>query len=232
MIALPAAVVLAALAGSVHCAAMCGPLAAAAIGEGPGKLHAGATYAAGRLVAYTLLGVIAGLVGAGVDLVGSLLPFARLALVASGLAMVTWGGWSLVRALGWLPASPRRPSTRLYAIRKRRPALRGALFGLLTAALPCGWLYTFVAIAAATGAPGAGALVMVAAWLGTTPATVGGGAVLRIGRRLLGARAPVVVAVLQLAVGVLIVAARVPIATHGPAALHDAMDVPGAPTCH
>lgn len=230
MIAIVATVIVAALAGSVHCAAMCGPLAAVAIGRGAGRVRAGLSYAGGRLIAYTALGALAGALGAGVDLVGELVSFGRLAMVAAGATMIVWGGYSLARALGWIRSASGAGATRpmLHAIRRRRPAWRGALVGVATAALPCGWLYAFVAVAAGTGAPLDGAIVMAAFWLGSTPATIGGGAVLAILRRLIGARAPIVVAVLQLAIGASVLAARVPM-------LHQAehsFDVPGAPTCH
>ncbi|MBE7450024.1 MAG: sulfite exporter TauE/SafE family protein [Kofleriaceae bacterium] len=41
---------------------------------------------------------------------------------------------------------------------------RAALLGLLSAALPCGWLWAFVVVAAGTGSPVGGALVMTAFW--------------------------------------------------------------------
>lgn len=233
MIALGLAVFVAALAGSVHCAAMCGPLASLAMGP-RGRLPAGLGYAGGRLVAYVTLGALAGGLGAGVDLVGELLSFARLAMIAAGVTLLAWGSWSLARALGWVTRTPGAGATRpmLHAIRRRRPAWRGALVGVFTAALPCGWLYAFVAVAAGTGAPLTGAAVMAIFWLGSTPATLGGGAVLRILGRLVGRRAPVMVAVLQIAIGALVLIVRLPVLSYAPSALHQAMDVPGAPACH
>ena len=41
--------------------------------------------------------------------------------------------------------------------------------GLFTTLMPCGWLYTFAIVAAGTGSPLTGMLVMVAFWAGTLP---------------------------------------------------------------
>lgn len=233
MTAILVAVLVAAVAGSVHCAAMCGPIAAVAIGS-RGRVTAAVAYAGGRLIAYVTLGAIAGALGAGVDLVGELLAFARLAMIAAGVGVVAWGAWSLARALGWARSSSTSGATRpmLHAIRRKRPAWRGALVGVLTAALPCGWLYAFVAVAAGTGAPLAGAAVMATFWLGSTPATLGGGAVLRLLHRAIGRRAPVVVAVMQIAIGALVLVARVPAFELRATTIPIAHAVPGAPSCH
>lgn len=49
---------------------------------------------------------------------------------------------------------------------------RGLVTGLLTALLPCGWLYLFALLAASTGSAWTGAVVMLAFWLGSVPALV------------------------------------------------------------
>jgi len=46
---------------------------------------------------------------------------------------------------------------------------RAYLIGLATTLLPCGWLYTFVVVAAGTGSALAGANVMFVFWVGTIP---------------------------------------------------------------
>lgn len=50
--------------------------------------------------------------------------------------------------------------------------VRGLTAGLLTALLPCGWLYLFALLAASTGSALTGAVVMFAFWLGSVPALV------------------------------------------------------------
>ena len=58
------AVLLASLAGSLHCAAMCGGFAVvAATAGGRGRVGGQVAYSFGRLLAYATLGAMAGLVG-------------------------------------------------------------------------------------------------------------------------------------------------------------------------
>ena len=80
--------------------------------------------------------------------------------------------------------------------------------GALSAALPCGWLYAFVATSAAAGSALGGALVMAAFWLGTLPmmATVGVAAHRVLGR--FRTRLPLVSATVLIVLGALTVAGR------------------------
>lgn len=61
------------LAGSLHCAAMCGPLLLAvnaAGGQKPGGILYNFTCHTGRLVTYSLLGAVSGLIGAAIVFAG------------------------------------------------------------------------------------------------------------------------------------------------------------------
>lgn len=87
---------------------------------------------------------------------------------------------------------PPKPDWITSQLLKLRPAIfkmpvgiRGFMVGLLTALLPCGWLYLFALLAAGTGSLKLGALVMAAFWLGSIPLLVG----LVAGTRLLGGKA-------------------------------------------
>jgi sulfite exporter TauE/SafE len=191
LIALVLAVFVASLLGSLHCAGMCGPFVAFATlrtkdsplqqNRGPWRLQF--AYHAGRLLAYASLGALAGVLGAALNLGGSLVGIGRLAGVGAGLLLVIVGasrilglfgvklpelsGLSLLRravALGSGTASRLAPVHRAWAI------------GLVTALLPCGWLYAFVAIAAGTGNAQFGVVTMLAFWFGTVPILAGIGA--------------------------------------------------------
>jgi len=232
VIALLAAVLVSALAGSLHCAAMCGPLASLAGTGDPGspRWTPHVAYGLGRLSAYVVLGVIAGAIGAAVDLAASLASLGEVAMVIAGLAMIGLGARTLVRARGGV-AGDSRPM--LYAIRPRRPALRGALVGLLTAALPCGWLYAFVVVAAGTASPWRGAIVMATFWLGATPALIGAGLTVRALARRLGRRLPVITAGLQIAIGLVALGLRAPMFGHAPhASAVSTSTVPAEHSCH
>jgi len=203
-------VLLASLVGSVHCAAMCGAFTCvyadpAASNATSLRRHLG--YNGGRLVAYLLLGTIAGALGLAVNQAAGATRIA--AFVAGGL-MILWGldgilaarGTSLLHApvpAGWRHAM----GSALQHVTRQPPMTRAVATGLLTALLPCGWLYVFVVAAAATGSPLRSAAIMAVFWVGTLPMmlAVGHGA-----QRLLGRfrdRLPVISATAVLLLGVL-----------------------------
>jgi sulfite exporter TauE/SafE len=208
-------VLVASLLGSVHCAAMCGGFVCLYSAGTPqrarGMPHV--AYNAGRLVSYLALGVVAGSIGRGVERIGGLVGVGRLAAVVAGLLVVLWGASTLAAALGVrLPQRgvPRRLQATLTSVlvrfRNESAVVRGAVTGLLTTLLPCGWLYVFVATAGGTGRVLDALAVMFVFWLGTLPmmVTVGLGAQRLFGsfqRRLplVGAGAAVVLGLLAMA---------------------------------
>jgi sulfite exporter TauE/SafE len=207
---------LASLAGSPHCAAMCGPfLAFAAVGSGTSSPRrvAGA-YHAGRLTAYLTLGVLAGMLGAGVDRLGAIAGITRAAAIVAGIVMVTWGADTILALLGHR-SRLHPPATLQRALRNvtRRVgglpgAARAGVTGIATALLPCGWLYAFVAAAAGTGSPANAAIVMLFFWTGTLPvmATLGFGMQRMAGP--LRKSLPLVSASVVMVIGLLTIAGR------------------------
>lgn len=158
------------LAGSAHCALMCGPLASAALAlapDGP-RLGAAVAWHAGRLVAYTIVGASLGLLGGGLS--RALLGPARAALPWVMAAGLLASALELGRALPALPWAARVTAALSRAARGLSPGSRQVLLGAATPFLPCGLIYgVFLSAAAAGGAPG-GAAVMLAFALGSTPA--------------------------------------------------------------
>ena len=88
------------------------------------------------------------------------------------------------------------------------PLPRATGMGLLTAFLPCGWLYAFVIIAGGTGSFAAGAAVMIAFWLGTVPVLASLGVGLQTLTGLFGRRLPLVTALVLVFLGLLTLADR------------------------
>jgi len=225
VIALAGSVFLAGLLGSAHCAGMCGSFACLASGgdnsRGPRVLRSTAAYNGGRLLSYVMLGLLAGAAGAGLDRAGSVAGLARPAAIVAGSLLIVWGLASLLAALGVRvpvldipPALATRIARAVRAVQDRPPTVRALAIGALSAALPCGWLYAFVATSAAAGSALGGGLVMAAFWLGTVPmmAAVGLGI-----QRLLGpfrSRLPVLTASVLVILGALTVAGRFTIAPH------------------
>lgn len=168
-------VVVASLLGSVHCAAMCGPFACLAAGRTRGAA-AHLPYQLGRLVGYLALGLVAGGAGSLLNDAGRLAGVAELAGVAMALLLVGWGAATLLGlrpdGAALPPSWQQRIGGWLLRLERGAPAWRGPLTGLLTAVLPCGWLWVFVAVAAGSGTATTGAAVMAAFWLGSVPALV------------------------------------------------------------
>jgi sulfite exporter TauE/SafE len=204
-------------------------------GRALGRFRGALAHAGGRLVSYTMLGALAGGVGAAVDLAGRAAAVQRAAMIVAGIAVILWGALALAAALGvGVPRlRPRVWNRALVQIRRRRPGTRAVLLGMLSAALPCGWLWAFVMLAAGTGSPLGGAAVMIAFWLGTVPMMLGVGAATAALAKRIGPRLPLVTALTLIAVGILSLAARVPMLHAGVAPIAAGTDVvPSTPACH
>lgn len=237
----------ASLMGSLHCAGMCGPLAAFYAGNdvSRGRARAGGhlAYHLARLVAYGALGALGGGLGHALDLAGTAAGLGRVAGLVAGATMIGWALLLLLEHLG-VPGVRLAPPQRLVRVaqpvfarlRARPPLLRAALIGLCSAMLPCGWLYAFAVVAAGTGSALSGAALMAAFWAGTVPLLLG----VALGVQSLGARlrrhVPVLSALVLLTVGIVAVVGRL----NAPAlAAGDVKTVVGAgsslpelPPCH
>jgi sulfite exporter TauE/SafE len=156
------------MAGSGHCAVMCGPLVLLSQPRAAGRgviLHV-AAYHAGRSLAYAVFGLVAG--GAGGWIVG--LGFGRALAIAAAAALIAqviwhWRGPS-VRSWPWL--------TRAIGVAgrfmRRHPVVGPATFGALTGLLPCGLVYAAATTAAGLGGAIAGAVFMIGFAGGSVPA--------------------------------------------------------------
>ncbi len=156
-------------ANSLHCAGMCGPIAACTLGGGAPRT-ATLAYHGGRIASYTLAGAAAGAVGAtvGSDRLGH--PFAWVSgllgvvLLASATGWPRIGSWTRIPALGGILTGASR-----WAM-QRPPVLRGGALGALTPLLPCGLLYALYPAALLAGDAGGGAVVMLGFACGSLPA--------------------------------------------------------------
>ena len=223
MSAVLATVLAASLVGSLHCAGMCGGLVAfyAGTDASPGlrRMVSHAVYNGGRLVGYVLLGTAAGAVGAALDVAGSLAGIQRVGMLVAGVIMIAWGivallqirGFSLFRHSGDGPLQ--RRIRQAFAVASRKPpVVRAGTVGLLSALLPCGWLWAFVITAAGTGSAASGALVMVAFWAGTVPVLLAIGVGAQVFATPIRRFAPSITAILLVALGLLAIVGRPPTA--------------------
>lgn len=236
------AVLVASLLGSVHCAAMCGGFVcfyggSSADGVNGAAVARHAAYSAGRLASYLLLGAIAGAIGGGVDHVAAIAGLNRAAALLAGALMVCWGAFRLaaqygapVPRLGQSGFLRARLGRAMAAVGRWSPGWRAAAVGLLSALLPCGWLYTFVVTAGGTGSSAWGALVMAVFWVGTLPLMLALGLGIQRAAGPLQRRLPALSAAVVVIIGLLSIgghlrvgpAGAAPHAAHAPSAAHHA----------
>jgi len=235
------------LFGTVHCIAMCGGIAGAlSAGLAPevrararANLWCQLGYNAGRIVSYAVAGAAVGLLGqlfastAGLELARVLLQgLAGLFMLLLGLYLTGW--WPLLVRLEragahlWRHIEPL--GRRLLPIRTPFGAVP---LGMLWGWLPCGLVYSALALAAASGDVVNGALVMVVFGLGTLPSMLGAGLATSRVRALTGPRARTAAGVLVLLLGVAslgTLAMRLSGGSHG--AGHDAVPTAITPAGH
>ena len=175
-LALPAAF-LAGFFGSTHCLGMCGAIVILfEQSRERGSWLRRLIYNVGRLGFYVLLGVIAGAGGAiltratgvGTGLM-VLRLLAGLLVIAIGLNLLF--NWSSIRFIEEAGANLwRRVSPLARRVLPVTTLPKAFAAGLLWGALPCGLVYSAVALAATSGTIAGGGLTMLAFWIGTTPA--------------------------------------------------------------
>lgn len=161
------------LAGSVHCLGMCGPLLALAESVRGGKWKAWSQLPLhlGRIVTYSMLGLLAGLVGVALRKGGLASGIQGTASLVGGVLMIlfalTMFGW--IPLAGILEVSGGVASRFAQKLTSRHP-LSGLVLGLYWGLLPCGLVWAWLAASTAAGSPLGGALVMFVFGLGTIPA--------------------------------------------------------------
>lgn len=203
-----------------------------------GAFIAHLSYHLARLVGYTTLGAAAGSFGALFLTTPQTAQLQNWFGISAGVVIVIWGLMNLgvlnrlsaILSFGGLTSRLDILASVRASLTKRAlalsGALRGALIGLLSSVLPCGWLYAFVIAAAATQNWIAGAVTMAAFWAGTVPALFGFAALLaKIDRRFLS-QAPKITAAMMIVIGLLSINGKLlPQYTSG-------ADVPNPLTCH
>jgi sulfite exporter TauE/SafE len=173
---LAAAAFVAGLLGGVHCAGMCGGIVGglSAASRGP-ALARQLAFNGGRIASYAIAGAVAGALGSLGQLAGPVL-FAQAAMFAVANVLMLMiglyvGGWGhgvarLERAGGvvWRRVEP--IARRCYPLDSTARSLAA---GLAWGWVPCGLVYTMLALALASASPWSGAAVMIAFGLGTLP---------------------------------------------------------------
>lgn len=187
------------VASSLHCLAMCGGIAGALAMRARQHSARPAVIAlhtlghqAGRIAGYGVFGALAGALGHA--LAAALAAWhAAYLLRAAAAAFVIALGLQLILGRPLLGAVERAggrlwqwltPLTR----RANRNGLSGTLLiGIVWALMPCGLVYSMLAIAALTASPIAGAALMLLFGAGTLPAVLGGSLLISCARSRLPA---------------------------------------------
>ncbi len=184
------------LAGSLHCIGMCGPILlgfsqvfersrVTVEGRATGRAWAGAAdfacYHIGRIWTYAMLGLLAGFAGQGLRASGAWLGWQRPVSLGVAVAVVLCGVVLLglipgLRTDAWLTScATRRFRGRAWfdALLHGRGAAPRLLLGAVMGLLPCGLVYAMLVVVAALPHPLLSAAGMVAFGLGTLPALTG-----------------------------------------------------------
>jgi hypothetical protein len=185
------------LLGSTHCLGMCGGIVTALTVRLPGdrpRRVLQLAYHAGRLATYTTAGALAAGLGSAALLLDGLLPVQIVLYVAAQLMLVALGLYLLgiSRYLDVFERAGRALWRRVQPAASRlsapRSSPRAFAWGMLWGLLPCGLVYSVLAIALVSGSAASGALIMLAFGLGTLPALLGAGALLPGLQRMLRAQ--------------------------------------------
>ena len=172
------------LFGSVHCVGMCGPLALAVPSFQTGRwliVFDKLLYNVGRVITYSFLGLLIGLIGKQLWLSG----LQQGVSIVSGLLIIL-AGFSRIFKIHFPGSKLLLPVNRLlnYALRHKAGHL---VIGLLNGFLPCGFVYLALVGAINTSSPIAASAYMFWFGIGTFPlmllAMVGSGFISPVVRR-------------------------------------------------
>ena len=161
------------LAGSLHCAGMCGPLvlAAARISKtNDSPWRSTALHHAGRITTYGLLGLTVGSLGQTFSLVGWQQPLTiALGFLVLGATLLVRAKLFAYRTSQWVNGLSRFLSSKL----RSSSGVAHFTLGLCHGILPCGLVYIALAAATTTAHPLLGLILMLSFGLGTLPTLLG-----------------------------------------------------------
>ncbi|MCM2290391.1 MAG: sulfite exporter TauE/SafE family protein [Sulfuritalea sp.] len=174
------AVFLIGLLGGVHCAGMCGGVVSALALQGPHDARGPAwtvhlAYNLGRISSYATAGALMGALGSLGLLLNNALPVQMTLYAAANLMMIALGLYltGITGALAFTERLGHRLWQRVQPLTRRFLPVRGPAqafpLGMLWGWLPCGMVYSVLAMALLTGSALRGAATLLAFGLGTLP---------------------------------------------------------------
>ena len=196
------AVFLIGLLGGVHCVGMCGGIVSALTLQVPGaEVRRGPAWAIhlaynlGRIGSYSMAGALMGAFGSIGLLLNNWLPVQMVLYVGANLMMVALGLYltGLTQTLAFTERAGQWLWRRVQPATRRFLPVRGIAqafpLGMLWGWLPCGLVYSVLAMALLTGSAARGAATLLAFGLGTLPNLMLAGLVLVRFRRVIQGRA-------------------------------------------
>lgn len=166
----PAIAFMVGITGSIHCTVMCGAIATTC----SSKVSHNINYQIGRVISYTTLGLIAGIMGSSFKSLSDNAYVKNVPAFLLGLFFVYWGisiflnKKKLIKLPLKLSMFINKTLGKYYG--KRQSRQRSLMIGLLTALLPCGLLYGVIISLAMFQNPIVGMVGMLFFSLGTIPA--------------------------------------------------------------
>lgn len=164
------------LLGSFHCAGMCGPIAfALPVGQKglTSRIGGSLLYNAGRILTYSFMGLVLGLLGTGLYFWG----IQRWISVALGILMIGWVVvpffWKGIFRTTTFSAAGSGIRNVFAGLFSKGTWFSVFVIGLLNGFLPCGLVYLALAEAVVSESAYAGALKMFLFGLGTVPVLLG-----------------------------------------------------------
>lgn len=170
------------LLGGTHCIGMCGGIVGALTGGLTDDVRASRVrlvaaqlaYNTGRIVSYGVAGLLAGLLGQQATTMGLTGGFPVGGIIAAVIMILLGlylGGWWQV--LTWAERQGARLWRHIEPLGRRfipvRNPVQALLLGLVWGWLPCGMVYSVLALALASGSGPEGAAIMLAFGAGTLP---------------------------------------------------------------
>jgi len=163
--------------GSLHCVGMCGGLVTTLAMSQKRTWWTGLiSYQMGRILTYTFLGLLAGMMGMVItqvtwfaDVQRGLTLFAGSLMILFGLTLAGWIPDPLVKIMSQLSRLVGL-SKWIYTATNSRMPMSWFMVGLFNGLLPCGLVYAGLALSLTSGSIGLSAAMMLAFGLGTAPA--------------------------------------------------------------
>ena len=165
------------LLGSFHCVGMCGPIAMAlpaGFGSKATLIFSRVLYNAGRIVSYSIMGLLFGMFGKAFVFAG----LQQWLSIAAGIVLLILAFYAFnlegrllqFKAFSRINHFVKKSLSKLLKINSQSSLL---LIGVLNGFLPCGFVYIGLVGATATGSPSYGMLYMAFFGLGTFPLMLG-----------------------------------------------------------